>query len=69
MQHELLHKAYYIGDYTAEDDVQALVEPSLRMRDTQTSLVRNEMPGYLHRAHDNNLRGRLIQMSVMEIIS
>ena len=69
MQHELLQKAYYIGDYSAEDDAQALVEPSVRMRDMQTSMPRSEMPGYLHRVGDNNLRGRLIQMSVMEIIS
>ena len=69
MQHELLQKAYYIGDYTAEDDAQSMVEPSVRMRDMQTSLIRNEVPGYLNRLGDNNLRGRLIQMSVMEIIS
>ncbi|MES2966393.1 MAG: hypothetical protein V4668_01240 [Patescibacteria group bacterium] len=69
MQHELLQKAYYIGDYSAEDDAQALVEPSVRMRDAQSGMSRTEMPGYLNRTGDNNLRGRLIQMSVMEIIS
>ena len=69
MQHELLHKAYFIGEYTAEEEAQSLVEHSVRMRDLQTSMPRNEVPGYLHRAGDNNLRGRLIQMSVMEIIS
>ena len=69
MQNELLQKAYYIGDYTAEDDAQALVESSVRMRDAQSGMTRNEMPGYLNRTGDNNLRGRLIQMSVMEIIS
>ena len=69
MQHELLQKAYYIGDYTAEDDTQTLVESSVRMHDAQAGISRNEMPGFLNRTGDNNLRGRLIQMSVMEIIS